>query len=160
MNHKLLFNEDIIHNFDFSDEYVGYVIDNSDFENDLTIKVFVPELFGYAYVPLRKPVDTKIDLSTSHILNKESLQVTSSLYQQEYLTARLLVERKELKDKENFFLYNKPDIGGKVIVQFFNHNPNNCIFLNSIFLSDEEEIFNNIKYTSNSNNQGTLVWEY
>lgn len=158
MNHKLLFNEEAIHSFDYSDEYIGYVIDTSNFENDFTIKVFIPELFGYAYTPSKKAFDTNVQISTRHIINREDLLVQTSLNRQEYLNARMLIPRDQISNKESFFKNNTPKIDDKVIVKFFNHNPNNCVFENNIYLADNETIFKNIKRTKNIQ-PDTIVWD-
>lgn len=171
MEHFGLFDNKVIHQFDFSGEYIGYVLDNSEYENTLMIKVFIPELFGYNYTPSIKNIDNTVELSKSHILNNEDLNITTRINKQEYLYARILIERHFLNEsKTDFIKSTKPEVGQKVIVSFFNNNPNNCVYTNTVFLSDGEAIkFSDgesidIIRTSNarddSNTTDKITWEF
>lgn len=141
MQHFNVFDDKIVHRFDFKGYYIGYVLDNSEFEETLQIKVFIPELFGYNYTPNIKNIDKKLELSTSHIFNRDFINIKTQIDKQEYIYSRILIDRNSLiGSKENFIKINKPDIGDKVLVSFFNNNPNNCIYENKIFLADSESL--------------------
>lgn len=137
MNHTNIFDDNIIHNFDFKDQYVGYVLDTSEFETNLTIKVFVPEIFGYAYNPSIKNIDYTVNISKSHIYN-DNINFTTEVKKQEYIRARAILDRSQLTTKDDFLKAYKPNIGDKVLVSFFNNNPTNCIYENIIFASNGE----------------------
>jgi len=141
MQHKLVFDDKIVHRFNFKGEYVGYVLDNSDFEETLEVKVFIPELFGYNYTPTIKNIDQTLNISTSHILNRDEINILTELKKQEYIYSRILIDRSSLTGtKDTFLKHNKPEIGDKIIVSFFNNNPNNCIYENKIFLTEGESL--------------------
>lgn len=167
-----LFREDIMNHFDFTHEYIGYVIDNSSFEEDFTIKVFIPELFGYEYQEYTQNnkkfsnISSKINnisFPINNISNLNELKIKSEIKSSEFLIARILIERHTFMSKEHFIFGNKPDIGKKVIVKFLNGNPLNCIYTNSLFLGDNENA--NIEIKDNGNiddvitpGEGKVYW--
>lgn len=154
MQHNSIFDDKIVHRFNFKGKYIGYVLDNSEFESNLQIKVFIPELFGYNYTPAIKNIDKTLELSTNHIFNKDSVNITTQLNKQEYLNARILLDRSDLMtNKENFIKKCMPNIGEKVIVSFFNENPNNCVYINTIFLTDGESL----EITEDNNTSSTII---
>lgn len=141
MQHFGLFDEKIVHRFNFQEEYVGYVLDNSEFEDTLQIKVFVPELFGYNYTPTIKNIDSIVEISTSHLFNKDDINITTQVNKQEYIYARIMLNKADITGtKESFLKEVRPEIGEKVIVYFFNNNPTNCVYENKIFLTDGETL--------------------
>lgn len=141
MQHFGLFDEKIVHRFNFQGEYVGYVLDNSEFEDTLQIKVFVPELFGYNYTPAIKNIDSTVEISTSHLFNKDEVNITTQVNKQEYIYARIMLDKADIKGtKESFLKEVRPEIGEKVIVYFFNNNPTNCVYENKLFLTDGETL--------------------
>ncbi|HQL11788.1 MAG TPA: hypothetical protein PK507_02105 [bacterium] len=141
MQHFGLFDDKIIHRFNFQGEYVGYVLDNSEFEDTLKIKVFVPELFGYNYTPAIKNIDNTVEISTSHLFNKNDINITTQINKQEYIYARIMLDKADITGtKESFLKEVRPEIGEKVIVYFFNNNPTNCVYENKLFLTDGESL--------------------
>lgn len=145
-----LFSRNVLQQFDFESEYVGYVLDNTEFEETLKIKVFIPELFGYTYSPTISSENKEISLSTDHILNIDELNVKTNIIKREFVYAKILLERHFLHSEEEFLRACKPNIGEKVIVKFLNGNPCNCIYTNTLFLSDGESI--TIEKNNNENN--------
>lgn len=153
-----LFENHIMDRFDFSKEYVGYVIDNSEFEEKFTIKVFIPELFGYNYEEFvqsrNNPTETitnvdsgikELSILNDNIINREELNISTTIQSSDYITARILIDRHSFKSLEDFIFDNKPDLGKKVLVKFLNENPLNCIYTNTLFLGDNEDPYLYIK---------------
>lgn len=178
MNNYSLFENKIIDRFNFSGYYIGYVLDNSEFENTLQIKVFIPELFGYMYNPAINNIDSSVDISTSHLLN-DDVKLTTKIDKQEYVYARVLLDRSTTTTtKEEFIKEVVPDVGEKVLVSFLNDNPNNCIYENVLFLTEGESIAliesnkvdgvttikveseNNTRNTSKVNVSTKIKWSY
>lgn len=140
MDHFKVFDDKLIHKFNFKGEYIGYVLDNSNFEKDLRVKLFIPELFSYQYNPSIKNIDSTINLSTEHLIN-DDINITTELNKQEYIFSRPLIHREDIySTKENFLKCYKPEVGDKVIVFFFNENPNNCVYKNMLFATNGESI--------------------
>lgn len=153
-----LFENHIMDRFDFSKEYIGYVIDNSEFETKFTINVFIPELFGYNYeefVKSRNNKEGKISnienglkeysITNDKIINKENLKLSTSIKSSDYITARILINRQSFKSIKQFIFDNKPDLGKKVLIKFLNGNPLNCVYTNTLFLGDNEDPYLYIK---------------
>lgn len=165
MNHFRVFDDKILYNFDFKGHYVGYVLDNSEFETSLKIKVFIPELFSYKYNPSIKNIDSNIELSTSNLINKDEFNITTKIRKQEYVYAKILVERDGITTRESFINHYKPNINDKVLVSFFNNNPNNCIYENKIFLTTGETLNIDDKsgllnITPSNNTETKIIWKY
>lgn len=155
MQNQVLFNRKIMQNFDFQGEYIGYVIDNSEFEETLKIKVFIPELFGYNYSVGIPKESKEISISKDHILNSEDININLKIKQNEFIYSRIIIERQCLSSKDYFIYCCKPDIGDKVIVSFFNGNPSNCVYSNNILLSEGERI--EVKNEISNANGGKIV---
>lgn len=169
MEHFRVFDDKLIHSFDFKEKYVGYVVDNKSFEEDLRIKVFIPELFGYLYNPAIKNLDSKINISTGHLIGN-GLNITTELNKQEYIWSRPLIERGYgTANKSEFLKKYKPEVGDKILVSFFNKNPNNCIYENVLFVTNGETItlddgteFNTRPESNESINKRSkkVTWQY
>lgn len=150
MNNSIVFKDEIIHYFDFKDKYIGYVLDTSEFESKQKIKVFIPELFGYDYNPNINNIDKTVNISNSHIENKNDLIIDNSVERQEYVYAMVFPSKYYFtKEKEEFVKRYKPEVGETVVVSFFNGNPNNCIYEYKEFISDKDNIVNNINDNKN-----------
>ena len=155
-----LFENHILEHFDFTKEYVGYVIDNSEFEENFSIKVFIPELFGYQYEEYIQAHNEQtttnieeneitINFNNEQIINIDELDAKNSIIKTEYIVAKILIERHSFNSYDNFIFCNKPDVGRKVLVKFLNDNPSNCIYTNTLFLSENE---NPTMYINSKNN--------
>lgn len=144
-----LFSRNVLQQFDFESEYIGYVLDNTEFEETLKVKIFIPELFGYTYSPTISSENNEISISTDHIINISELNMKTDIIKREFVYAKILLERHFLHSQEEFLRACKPNIGDKVIVRFLNGNPNNCIYTNTLFLSDGESI--SIEKNNNEN---------
>jgi len=150
-----LFKKEIIHDFNFDEEYIGYTLDNSEFEDTLEIKVFIPELFGYNYNENISSIEKEIPIEKDHLLN--TLNTTGMIKKGDFVKARILIERYFLTTKEEFIKACKPNIGDKVMVRFINGNPNNCVYSNTLFISNNEEIdYGSMNIKNNSTNENTI----
>lgn len=141
MRFDVLFDQEVMKQFDFHNEYVGYVLDNEEFEKDFRIKVFIPELFGYPYAETIRDNSIELDVSTNHIINEDELNITHKLQRCDFIYATCLLHRSSFYSKETLISENKPRIGEKVMVKFINGNPQNCVYTNTLFLTKNENAY-------------------
>ena len=114
--------------FNFGGIYIGTVMDNSTFNDDLKIKVFIPELFGYDYDISLVPRTDSLKINRSKILNKYALDNTLTVAN--YLECSPLIQNFRNMSENSFENNYKPVIGDKVLVMFLNDNPLEPFYIN------------------------------
>lgn len=153
MQDNLLFEEQVMKQFNFKNDYIAYVIDNSSFETDFTVKAFIPELFGFQYEKFEQNNQllsninkdfTLVSIDKNSLSNPDEINIKSEIQKSNFVIARILIERHSFRSKEDFIFDNKPNIGDKILIKFLNDNPLNCVFTNTLFLGDNEDVFNYI----------------
>ena len=130
MNSKNLLGFQDLKLFDFSDTYIGYVLDNSDFVITNKIKVFIPQIFGYTYTKGMEAKEFKDSIRHSNLLNKDELVITTEINSMNYLYCKAMINNYHLKNIGNYTDLYKPDNGSTVLVNFLNNNPNTPFYIN------------------------------
>lgn len=148
---KTILDQETISLFDFSGTYIGFVIDNIDFENDFYVKIFIPELFGYKFNTDISNLPNKTVTDLSKIINRNDLNVTTDLYKTNYIICRPLMFN-GYTNKDEFIKVHKPLINERVLVKFLNNNPKNPYFINMKILTDNEELTLDEEINNNTGN--------
>ena len=135
-----LLNNEILSTFDFSKTYIGFVVDNSDFEFVKCIKVFIPSLFGYNYNTGYDIIEQDLSITNNHIVNRNEINAKTNLKKVNYIKVKPLVTNGLEFNKGFFINFHKPMVGTKVMVTFLNGNPLNPYYENGHIWGDDEFI--------------------
>lgn len=127
-----------IYSFDFNGEYIGYVIDNSTFEKDFKIKVFIPELFGYEYKDSIKATDSINKINSSKVNSKYALN--NDIISCNYIECLPIVNNFKQMSKEEFYKSYRPEIGDKVTVSFMDNDPSRPVYDNERYIEDPKDV--------------------
>lgn len=126
--------------FNFATSYKAFVIDNSMFETENRIKIFIPELFGFFYDGNVTTDVTVIDKSkfTNHI----DLKLGDKIIKDYWLYSYPIIDRLDRTNINLLSYYDKPNVGDSVLVKFYNQDPKHCMYSNA-YIPNEDIIINN-----------------
>jgi len=131
------FNNSLFEQFDFNKSYIGIVLDNSEFESDYKVKVYIPELFGEILTERTTYNNFQEKISTTKLQKYSELILSDTVTITNYLDCKPMINN-NITIKNDFYNLYKPKKGDVIKVSFFNGNPLVPYYENSRILKKNE----------------------